>query len=117
MYLLGEAADTFSYLMGIANEHQLKLEMDDQKFSLEDEFLRRYPGLCPQCGFTVCVCPAVPDATVGRMAKELEIGGEEDLFIADPGSFVKGGRGNRASGTRPRRRLLRARFSVSVRSG
>jgi NTP pyrophosphatase (non-canonical NTP hydrolase) len=92
MYLLGEAADTFSYLMGIANEHQLKEEMEDQTFSLEDEFLRRYPGLCPQCGFMVCVCPSVPDATVGRMAKELDIGSKEDLFINDPGSFSEGGR-------------------------
>jgi NTP pyrophosphatase (non-canonical NTP hydrolase) len=79
MYLLGEAADTFSYLMGIANEHQLHLEIDDKRFSLENEFLRRYPGLCPQCGFMVCVCRSVPDATVGRMAKELEIGGSPDF--------------------------------------
>jgi hypothetical protein len=86
MYLIGEAADTFSYLMGIANEHQLKLQIDDD-FLLEDEFLRRYPGLCPQCGFMVCVCPSVPAATVGRMAKELQIGSDEDLFIADPASF------------------------------
>jgi NTP pyrophosphatase (non-canonical NTP hydrolase) len=92
MYLLGEAADTFSYLMGIANEHQLQLEMVDQSFSLEDEFLRRYPGLCPQCGFTVCVCPSVPDATVGRMAKELEIGDGEELFIIDPGAFSEEGK-------------------------
>jgi NTP pyrophosphatase (non-canonical NTP hydrolase) len=92
MYLLGEAADTFSYLMGIANEHQLKMQMNDQNFSLEDEFLRRYPGLCPQCGFMVCVCPSVPDATVGRMAKELEIGGEEALFIMDSGSFSEEGK-------------------------
>ncbi len=56
-YLLGEAADTFSCLMGIANEHQIQLAMDDQDFSLEDEFLRRYAGLCPQCGLVVRVCP------------------------------------------------------------
>jgi NTP pyrophosphatase (non-canonical NTP hydrolase) len=92
MYLLGEAADTFSYLMRIANEHQIQIAMDDQDFSLEDEFLRRYPGLCPQCGFMVCACPSVPDATVGRMAKELDIGGKEDLFIADPESFSNDGR-------------------------
>jgi NTP pyrophosphatase (non-canonical NTP hydrolase) len=92
MYLLGEAADTFSYLMGIANEHQLKLEMEDQNFSFQDEFLRRYPGLCPQCGFMVCVCPSVPDATVGRMAKELEIGDDEDLFIVDPEPFSEDGK-------------------------
>jgi NTP pyrophosphatase (non-canonical NTP hydrolase) len=92
MYLLGEAADTFSYLMGIANEHQLKEEMNDQTFSLEDEFLQRYPGLCPQCGFMVCVCPSVPDATVGRMAKELDIGSEESLFIVEPASFSEEGK-------------------------
>jgi NTP pyrophosphatase (non-canonical NTP hydrolase) len=92
MYLLGEAADTFSYLMGIVNEHQMKEEVQERAFSLEDEFLRRYPGLCPQCGSTVCVCPSVPDATVGRMAKELEIAGEKGLFFNDPTSFSDEGR-------------------------
>jgi hypothetical protein len=66
--------------------------MEEQDFSLEDEFLQRYPGLCPQCGFVICVCPSVPDATVGRMAKELEIGGQEDLFIVDPESFSAEGK-------------------------
>lgn len=91
-YLIGEAADTFSYLMGIANEHQIRLAMDGQDFSLQDEFLRRYPGLCPQCGFTVCVCPSVPEATVGRMAKELDIGSGEDLFFDNPESFSQEGK-------------------------
>ena len=92
-YLLGEAADTFSYLMGIANEHQMHLAIEDNDFSLEDEFLQRYPGLCPQCGFAVCVCPSVPAATVGRMAKELEIGPSEDLFFVDPEVFSEEGKG------------------------
>jgi NTP pyrophosphatase (non-canonical NTP hydrolase) len=91
-YLLGEAADTFSYLMGIANEHQIRLAMDDKDFSLQDEFLKRFPGLCPQCGSTICVCPSVPSATVGRMAKELDIGDGEDLFFVDPESFSAEGK-------------------------
>lgn len=36
-YFLGEAADTFSYLMGIATEHQLREERDERTFSLERE--------------------------------------------------------------------------------
>lgn len=91
-YLLGEAADTFSYLMGLANEFQIHENMEGRTFSLEDEFLRRYPGLCPQCGYTICVCPAVPDATVGRMAKELDIGDDENLFIQNPTLFLEDGR-------------------------
>src|SRR4029077_10283473 len=58
MYFLGEAADTFSYLMGIANEHALRLAQDQgEQFSFEIEFLKRYPGLCMQCGSRVCICP------------------------------------------------------------
>ncbi|HMT08642.1 MAG TPA: CHAT domain-containing protein [Pyrinomonadaceae bacterium] len=80
-YFAGEAADVFSYIMGIANEHSVRVAQDhDRSFSLEDEFLRRYPGLCKQCGFRVCICPSVPKATVGRMAKELDIDVSENLF-------------------------------------
>lgn len=70
MYFLGEAADIFSFLMGIANEHALRLAQEDgEEFLFEIEFLKRYPGLCMQCGSRICVCPAVPQTTVGRMAK------------------------------------------------
>jgi NTP pyrophosphatase (non-canonical NTP hydrolase) len=73
-YFVGEAADVFSYLMGIANEHRMRKEQEeDQSFSLEAEFIKRYPGLCVQCGYEVCVCPHVPEATIGRMAKELDL--------------------------------------------
>jgi NTP pyrophosphatase (non-canonical NTP hydrolase) len=83
-YFMGEAADTFSYIMGIANEHALRLRQDeDVIFSFEEEFLRRYPGLCVQCGSRICNCPPVPDATVGRMAKEIDIGAGETLFIGN----------------------------------
>jgi hypothetical protein len=85
-YFAGEAADVFSYLMGIANEHALRSEQDsDQRFSLDDLMLRSYPGLCVQCGFQVCVCPAIPSATVGRMSKELDLDldGERALFGID----------------------------------
>ena len=91
-YFAGEAADIFSYLMGIANEHAIRMaQEEDEDFSFEDEFLKRYPGLCVQCGSRVCSCPTVPDATVGRMAKELEIGAEEALFIEDLESFTNEG--------------------------
>ena len=54
-YFLGEAADTFSYIMGIANEHAIRVAQDGGQFSFEAEFLARYPGLCSQCGSKVCV--------------------------------------------------------------
>jgi hypothetical protein len=92
MYFLGEAADIFSYLMGIANEHSLRLKQEHgQDFSFMDEFLKRYPGLCMQCGSRSCICPAIPDATVGRMAKELEITVGEIPFLADPETFASEG--------------------------
>jgi NTP pyrophosphatase (non-canonical NTP hydrolase) len=90
-YFLGEAADIFSYIMGIANEHQMRENLDDREFSFEKEFLSRYPGLCTQCGSRVCICPAIPAATVGRMAKELEISTDETLFIDDFREFSAGG--------------------------
>ncbi len=92
MYFLGEAADIFSYVMGIANEHLLRLLQDGEEFSFEVEFLKRYPGLCTQCGSRICVCPAIPEATVGRMAKELKIGDEESLFLHNPEGFANEGR-------------------------
>lgn len=91
-YFLGEAADTFSYIMGIANEHAMTLAQGDVAFSLQDEFIRRYPGLCTQCGSKVCVCPTVPAATIGRMAKELNIGPDEHLFTDDVSTQAEEGR-------------------------
>jgi NTP pyrophosphatase (non-canonical NTP hydrolase) len=91
-YFAGEAADVFSYLMGIANEVAIRLEQEEDKlFSLEDEFLKRYPGLCPQCGSQICICPSVPEATVGRLAKELEIDVLENLFNLPPREFATDG--------------------------
>ncbi len=91
-YFVGEAADVFSYLMGIANEISIRLRQEEDKlFSLEDEFLKRYPGLCPQCGSKICICPSVPDATVGRLAKELEIDVSEGLFTLPPKEFAADG--------------------------
>jgi NTP pyrophosphatase (non-canonical NTP hydrolase) len=83
-YFAGEAADVFSYLMGLANEYALQKERDDLgAFDLESEFLKRYPGLCVRCGYQVCICPLVPDSTVGRMAKEIDIDDLEGLFSSD----------------------------------
>jgi NTP pyrophosphatase (non-canonical NTP hydrolase) len=86
-YFAGEAADVFSYLMGLANEHMLLEQQADNGFNLEDEFVKRYPGLCVQCGYLVCVCPLVPESTVGRMAKELEISDVEQLFHMEHDAF------------------------------
>jgi hypothetical protein len=67
MYFLGEAADIFSYLMGIANEHSLRLKQEHgQNFSFMEtliigssklpmvrralhhaELIKKYP--CAQC--------------------------------------------------------------------
>src|ERR1700685_260000 len=92
-YCAGEAADTFSYLMGIANEVEIRLAQDEgQKFSFEDEFLRRYPGLCPQCGSQICICPSLPEATIGRMAKELRVSVVAELFNPEPESFAQDGK-------------------------
>jgi NTP pyrophosphatase (non-canonical NTP hydrolase) len=91
-YFAGEAADVFSYLMGFANECSLRLERDHGRvFSFEDEFIRRYPGLCTQCGYPVCVCPLIPEATVGRLAKELELKPVDVLFSSDAAKFAKDG--------------------------
>ncbi len=94
-YFLGEAADTFSYLMGVANEHKLREAEQDRPFTYEREYISRYPGLCTQCGSRVCICPAVPPATIGRMAKELIIGANETVFIENVEDFAR--EGERAS--------------------
>ncbi len=87
-YFAGEAADVFSYIMGLANEYALKVQRDtDRIFSFEDEFIQRYPGLCVQCGYGVCVCPLIPEATVGRLAKELDLENLDPLFSFDAEKF------------------------------
>ena len=91
-YFFGEAADIFSYIMGLANEHEMREAQEERSFSFDEEFLRRYPGLCTQCGSRVCVCPAIPQATIGRMAKELGFTGEDSPFVTDLAGFVQEGR-------------------------
>jgi hypothetical protein len=88
-YFAGEAADVFSYLMGMVNEYVLSPLHDGTPFSLEDELIKRFPGLCVQCGHAVCICPLVPEATVGRMAKELEIHSADALFRLDHERFSR----------------------------
>ncbi|QOY88382.1 5'-methylthioadenosine/S-adenosylhomocysteine nucleosidase family protein [Paludibaculum fermentans] len=84
-YFAGEAADVFSYLMGFANEHRVRLELDGQPpFDFEEAFLLRYPGLCMQCGHSICICPSIPESTVGRMAKELDLAPVNELFTLNP---------------------------------
>ena len=88
-YFYGEAADVFSYLMGLANEYEIRCSENDETFNYEREFLARYPGLCIACGAQVCICPTVPPATVGRMAKEMPINVSP---ITDPDRFDADGR-------------------------
>lgn len=83
MFVAGEAADVFSYIMGMANEHKLNMLRNGSDFSLETAYLKRYPGMCVACGYPVCRCPHVPEATIGRMAKELPIARNEHLFNGD----------------------------------
>ncbi len=82
-YFAGEVADVFSYIMGVANKYDLALQEEGKRFSLEKEFLKRYPGLCVQCGYEICICPAIPESTIGRMAKELDLTKDDDLFRLD----------------------------------
>lgn len=91
-FFAGEAADVFSYLMGFANQIRMDELKADREFSLEAEFLARYPGLCTQCGHSICVCPFVPEATVGRMAKEADIPANDQLFGLDIHVAVQKGR-------------------------
>jgi hypothetical protein len=88
-YFYGEAADVFSYLMGLANEYALQCAERGEMFNYELEFLSRYPGLCIACGGRVCICPTVPPATVGRMAKEMPINVSR---ISDADKFDAAGR-------------------------
>lgn len=82
-YFVGEAADVFSYLMGFANNHMIRhFQETQEKFSLETEYLTRYPGMCIDCGYAQCRCPHIPDATIGRMAKELQLDEAETIFYS-----------------------------------
>lgn len=97
-YFAGEAADVFSYLMGIANEYSLREAQEEgNSTSLHDEFLKRYPGVCKGCGNRVCICPSIPRSTVGRMSKELDIGIDEQLFEKTDEVMISGGRAAAAS--------------------
>jgi hypothetical protein len=78
--------------MGIANEHAINMAQKDVEFSFSYEFLRRYPGLCPQCGSRVCACPTVPEATIGRMAKELDLDSDNSVFISNVTPFLDEGK-------------------------
>jgi hypothetical protein len=90
---VGHQPDVFSYIMGLANEHALRTQRDtDRVFSFEEEFIQRYPGLCVQCGYSVCVCPLIPEATVGRLAKELDVQNLDPLFSVDSEKFISDSR-------------------------
>lgn len=92
-YFLSEAADVFTYLMGIANElsgHIVVSNPDAPPFSLEHEFVRRFPGACSQCNSSICICPHLPEATIGRSAKELRIANGENLFTSSTELYSEG---------------------------
>jgi nucleoside phosphorylase/NTP pyrophosphatase (non-canonical NTP hydrolase) len=92
-YFAGEAADVFSYLMGIANEHQLKVQEEDKPpFDLETSLLTSYPGMCTQCGHQVCICPSIPESTVGRLAKEMDLPASGGLFAIEYSKAEKRGK-------------------------
>lgn len=46
--------------------------------------------MCVQCGYPVCTCPLIPESTVGRLAKELDIDKKElaSLFSFDSEQFA-----------------------------
>lgn len=92
-YFLGEAADVFSYLMGIANEAAMREAAGGrQPFSLEAAMLANYPGLCKSCGMAICTCPTNPDATVGRLSKEIDVKREDNMFFENYGELMSKGR-------------------------
>ena len=59
--------------MGMASEYSLVAAENEVDFDFSAEYLSRYPGLCTNCGSRVCMCPPVPQATIGRMAKEMPL--------------------------------------------
>lgn len=83
-YFVGEAADVFSYLMGIANQYKIAQTISGRSpFDFNAEYTSRYPGLCIECGYTVCRCPHIPDSTIGRMAKEIAITSTSELLYLE----------------------------------
>ena len=85
-YFLGEAADTFSYIMGFANEHALRETQEERTFSFEREFLSRYPGLSAMWFATLRVS-CNPSGNHRTVAKELSIRPGEHLFVTDLAEF------------------------------
>jgi len=91
-YFAGEVADVFSYIMGIANDYNLRLELDEKEgFSFESEYLLRYPGLCIQCGHQICICPSVPESTVGRLSKEIDLKENNGIFSPNLSAIYQNG--------------------------
>jgi NTP pyrophosphatase (non-canonical NTP hydrolase) len=89
-YFLSEAADVFSYLMGIANEIAQTGNDENGLVSIESQFLLLYSGMCRQCKSNICVCPHLPASTVGRIAKEIQIGPGERLFQSERDLYDEG---------------------------
>jgi NAD-dependent dihydropyrimidine dehydrogenase PreA subunit len=75
-YFLSEAADVFAWLMHAQNliEQKAGVLKKDRGSALEQMFIRSYPDMCLDCGSSVCSCPAILEATIGRIAHEVPSG-------------------------------------------
>lgn len=75
-YFLSEAADVFAWLMNIQNIADEKAGRRNSQRGqvLQNEFARTYPDACRDCGASVCRCPPILAATIGRIAHEVPTG-------------------------------------------
>lgn len=85
-YALGEMADVFSYLMGIANEYTANIDAA-REFDYGASFLLEYPGVCRICVKERCACKPRTEA---RAAKEAPVEIQHDL-VTHPQWFVMAG--------------------------
>lgn len=92
-YLLAEAADVFSYLMGLANEESRKGPANLEIGHLGLTYVKTYPGRCRVCGHEVCGCPEITDETIGRLAREIPIASWERPFVREVDEIHQRGRG------------------------
>ncbi len=83
-YALGEMADVFSYIMGLANEYSANSQ-PPWSFDFQNRFLSEYPGMCPGCRKSVCDCAGLPEHA--RVAKEVPIKVATDI-VPHPQSFL-----------------------------
>jgi NAD-dependent dihydropyrimidine dehydrogenase PreA subunit len=75
-YFLSEAADVFAWLMNIQNivDEKAARRGPNRGITLQNEFANAYPDACRDCGASVCRCPPILAATIGRIAHEVPTG-------------------------------------------